>query len=173
MTLIIHGQSGERKTSRACQLVTALRTHGYVVGGIVAHGLRTEGVRSGFDLEELLTGRRVPLARAGEESAVRIGRFGFFGEGIAFGRAALAAAYLPQADLIVIDEVGPWELEGDGWSQELDRLSTLPVPMVMTVRSSLVDEVTRRWGKREAAAFAAHSACSQQMFSILQGVHCA
>ncbi|MDR3763556.1 MAG: nucleoside-triphosphatase [Acidobacteriota bacterium] len=168
MTLVIHGKSGERKTSRACQLVSDLRQRGYTVGGIVAHGLRSEGLRSGFDLEELLSGNRVPLARAGQVSPVRIGRFGFSREGIAFGREALALPRLRRADLIVIDEVGPWELEGNGWSRELDRLSALPVPMVMTVRTSLVDEVTRRWGKRDAAVFAAQGVTSQQILDALQ-----
>lgn len=99
---------------------------------------------------------------------MHIGRFGFFGEGIDFGRAALSAPQLRQADLIVGDEVGPWELEGDGWAKELDWLSILAVPMVMTVRTSLGDEVTRRWGKRESAILPVRTAGLQQMLAALQ-----
>ncbi len=51
-----------------------------------------------------------------------------------------------QADIVVIDEVGPMELEGSGWSESLDSLQNVSVPVQLwSVRETLSGEVMKHW----------------------------
>jgi iron complex transport system ATP-binding protein len=49
-------------------------------------------------------------------------------------------------DLLVIDEVGPMELKGDGWSKTLDTLAqNSSVTQLWIVRQQILNEVSERW----------------------------
>jgi nucleoside-triphosphatase len=117
------------------------------VAGILAEGLWENNQRSGFNLVDLSTGVRVPLAvRSAPHGPARI-RFDFFPEGIEAARAALDADRCATADLIVVDEVGKLEVIGQGWAPYLPPLVALPGKThIWAVRSSLVDAVAERWG---------------------------
>ncbi len=60
-------------------------------------------------------------------------------EGICFGREALEKALTEKCDLVVIDEVGPLELQGDGLSESVKTCLSLAPNLVVVVRSSLVN----------------------------------
>ena len=117
------------------------------MAGILAPGLWANDRRSGFDLVDLSTGRRVPLAVRGESRGkVKIG-FTFYAEGVTAARAALAVKHCATADLVVVDEVGRLEVAGEGWAPYLPPLIALPGKThIWAVRSSLVETVARRWG---------------------------
>lgn len=145
--VILTGLTGSGKTTKAEEVVAALRRRGLRVGGILARGLLTDARRSGFDLEDLAAGRTIRWCREEETAATgeRWGRFVFSQEGLQFGRSALAAS--TAADIMVIDEVGPLELAGGGWSDSLDRLlAEFDGPILLVARVAVVDAVCARWG---------------------------
>jgi nucleoside-triphosphatase THEP1 len=152
-SVIVTGATGSGKTTLATAVVERLRARGSRVAGILAPGYLADGRRTGFDIVNLATGERKPLAR--EEARVvgphaRWSRFAFSTEGLAFGHKALAED-ARGADVVVIDEVGPFELSGGGWAGALDALVAMPTGvMLLVVRESVVDAVKARWGSAES-----------------------
>ena len=84
---------------------------------------------------------------------------------MALGRSALSAS---EADFIVVDEVGPWELRGAGWSSELDRLVARTTPLLLLVRRDCLDAVVARWSLGSAAVFDVATASPAQVAAALQ-----
>lgn len=154
-TLIVTGKRGVGKTTSLAQAVKALKAAGLEVGGILAVGLWEGGIRGGFDIVDLLTGERRLLCRRDKEGVFPgFGPFCFREQGLALGRRALSPEQVQRVDLVVVDEVGPWELQGQGWAKSLDILvQTVNIPMVWVVREEIVEAVRRRWGLKEAPVF--------------------
>jgi nucleoside-triphosphatase THEP1 len=146
---ILAGHTGSGKTTLAGEVVEGLRARGLRVGGILAPGLLEDGRRTGFDIANLTTGESARLAREhGAEARLhpQWSRFAFSPDGLALGQRALGPD-ARTADIILVDEVGPFELAGGGWAPSLDRLvGEHAGPLLLVVRASIVDAVRRRWG---------------------------
>jgi nucleoside-triphosphatase len=144
---IITGGQGQCKTT-FLHLVLGLTIGLHVrVRGVIAPGHMRDGRRSGFTLVDLATGRHEELCSIDPDPRCELhGRFYFRPEGLAFGRRALAPPDPRKTDLVVIDEVGRFELQGAVWAEQLEQLLRHPhPPMVWTVRRRLLDTVVERW----------------------------
>ena len=144
---IITGGQGQCKTT-FLHLVLGLTVGLHVrVRGVIAPGHMRDGRRSGFTLVDLATGRHEELCSIDPDPRCELhGRFYFRPEGLAFGRRALAPPDPHETDLVVIDEVGRFELQGAVWAEQHDQLLRHPhPPMVWTVRRRLLDTVVERW----------------------------
>lgn len=54
--------------------------------------------------------------------------------------------YEKRTDLVVIDEVGRFELSGAMWAESIDQLCTMDhPPMIWTVRKEFIDAVYKKW----------------------------
>jgi len=171
--VLLTGPTGSGKTTLATALVEYLREQGVTVAGILAPGLLHEGRRTGFDIVDLATGERAPLAREQHEggaSHVRWSRFAFSAEGLALGNRALAVN-AAGAELVVVDEVGPLELAGSGWAPALDALADSPAGLVLVVRESVLEDVRARWGSAAAAVYDVAFATPAQIGDrLLEGI---
>jgi nucleoside-triphosphatase THEP1 len=168
-TVIVTGGTGSGKTTLVLALVERLRAGGLRVAGIVAPGMLQQSRRSGFDIVDLRTGERRPLSREAnvEGSHARWSRFAFLPEGLALGSEALGDSAL-DADVIVVDEVGPFELSGGGWAAALDALAArYDGVMLIVVRRSVVEAVRSRWGADRALVFDASSTTPEDLASCL------
>lgn len=154
--VILTGHTGSGKTTRASEVVARLRARGITVRGVLAPGLLEDGRRTGFDIINLATGESAQLARehaGGAAPRAQWSRFSFAEDGLALGLQALGSEALG-ADVVLVDEVGPFELAGGGWAASLDCLvRDHPGVIVLVVRSSIVEEVRRRWGTADSAAW--------------------
>ncbi len=170
---IITGEQGQCKTTFLYQvlgLITGLHPH---LRGVITPGHVRDGRRSGFTLVDLATGTREPLCSADPfPGCERHGRFFFRPEGLALGRRALSLPDTGKADLLIIDEVGRFELQGAVWANELDRLCARPhPPMIWTVRRRLLNTVIDRWSLGnpvvvDAGAAGVLSAASEVMDAV-------
>jgi nucleoside-triphosphatase THEP1 len=146
--VILRGSTGSGKTTLVREVVTLLRQRGQTVAGILAPGLLDSGRRTGFDVVDLATGESAALARETadvEGPHARWSRFAFSTEGLALGRRALGPD-AKGADLVVVDEVGPFELAGGGWARSLDGLARdFHGSLLLVVRGSIVEAVLARW----------------------------
>ncbi len=169
--VVITGATGSGKTTLTLAVIERLRSRGLRVAGILAPGIMTEGRRTGFDLVNLATGARASLAREQEHvsgSHARWSRFAFSPEGLALGRRALTDD-ARGADVVVVDEVGPFELSGGGWAQPLDALAHgFGGALLLVVRESVVDAVRARWGAADTAVIDVADADPNEVASRLQ-----
>ncbi len=147
MVTILTGQIGQGKSGMLEALVKVLQGKGYRIGGIVSPCRMEEGLRTGYDLVDVATGERTFLSGVeGDEGMVHVGRFYFSTEGIAFGKKALSVETVCGSDFIVVDEIGPWELENQGWAPCITGiLLKTEIPMIWSVRESIVDKVIENW----------------------------
>lgn len=115
--LLLTGERGVGKTT-VCQRTVALASAaGWSCGGLLTLRLAGGDER---EVVDVCTGERRLLTTTG--NGVRQGDYIFDPETLAWGEDVLARA-LP-CDLLVVDELGPLELErGQGWAGAIDALS--------------------------------------------------
>lgn len=131
---------GSGKTTRASDLARAAALSGRRVGGLLA--LKTP---AGRRFHDLWTGEEMAKEPARDsEPVIEVGRFRFRAAAFAWATQRLAAAVAAGADLLVIDEVGPLELRGEGLAGALDALPPGP-GRILLVRTGLEAAVAARF----------------------------
>lgn len=148
---LLSGEVGEGKSGLLKHLLTDLQPQGVRVAGILSPSVHSAGKRIGYDLIDLDSKERRELSRvtdpANQEERPRVGLYSFLPDGIAFGLRALALEKAEKADLILVDEVGPWELCDQGWARAIYELTLKSeVPMIWVVRADIVEQVMAHWG---------------------------
>ena len=147
---IISAERGEGKTSFLREYAARAADRGRSAGGVVAPAVFEHGRRIGYDLVDLRRGNRRPLARVVTEPDAEptVGAYGFEDAAVAAGNAAIIAAVREGLDIVAIDEVGPLEFRGQGWTPALEVAlceCTADQELIVVVRSSLVDELPGRF----------------------------
>ncbi len=153
--IIIRGVRHGGKSTFAENLVRTLKQNNKKVFGFLAKGTFKNNIRAEFFLENINTGEKKLLCKAeGNEEQKKVGRFYFNEKGLEFGKKILATNNVKDADYILIDEVGPFELKGKGWSKSIEQLSEIEThTMIWVVRKSLVYDILRRFGITHALIF--------------------
>jgi nucleoside-triphosphatase THEP1 len=145
---IVTAGRGEGKTTLVSDVVERLRSNGVRVGGVLAPGTWHDGTRAGFDVVDLQSRQRETLCSRADRDGESVGGFRIRPDGLAFARRALGRGTLAGCAIVVVDEVGPWELAGQGYAAQLDALRDAGVPLLLVVRDGLVEEVCARWSWR-------------------------
>jgi nucleoside-triphosphatase THEP1 len=145
---LLTGEQGAGKTTYLANAIPRMRAKGLTVGGILAHVLYADSKRIGYDVENVLTGERLPLCRTDRVGSGQIiGPFAFLEAGLALGEQALAPTAIERCDVVIVDEVGPLELQGGGWARSVHRLlETDGKRILLVVRPALVEKLQSMWG---------------------------
>lgn len=153
--VIITGDIQQGKTTFTQKVVSDLLEKNVRIAGFLSIGVNESGVRTGFKLSEIGTGREIELCSVKRsEKRLRLGRFYFNQEALVFGNEILNPNNLTDKQLIVIDEIGPLELNGHGWSKSIDNITRLnTIPHIWVVRKSLVQKISRKWNIGNAFVF--------------------
>jgi len=150
------GEKHSGKTTSAANLARAARDEGFNVAGLLAPSLHCNGRLIGFDALDLRNGKHAPLARR-QTNPGESGRFALATDGLKFGNAALSAEATKSADLIIVDEFGPLELNGHGWRKNVDSLlASSDAVILLVVRRELADEVRRLYAHTPCRKLAAN-----------------
>ena len=129
------------KTTRAAELARRARQAGFHVAGLLAPAVYRDGRLIRFDGLDLRSEARAPLAVRRDDPG-DVGPFHFVDEGLRLGRQALDVAVTEEADLVIVDEFGPWELACGGWRSAVDALVHAGrTPLVIVVRQELAEPV--------------------------------
>ncbi len=141
---IITGKQGGGKTTFLKTLIDNLHDMQFKTCGIIAEGFWNDNVREGFELTNILSGRRILFCeRSFHEGWEKIRQFYVNPQGISFGENALQLKTLKTIDIAVIDEIGPFEIERKGWFTSVKNISDkLPgLPMIWVIRESLIGKI--------------------------------
>ncbi len=166
--IIVSGDRNAGKTSFVGKFVEIARERGLSIGGFLAPGIWSDGAKRGFDLQEISTGKQMLFCSMdGPPDHPLVGRFHISPEGLAFGREVLSPPFVVTADAIIIDEIGPLELRGDGWGESLEKLVATRIPLVLVVRTELVERVQQHWDLRESQVIDIRTATPESVLNSL------
>jgi len=139
--LLVVGEPGSGKTSWCREYIDRRRKSGSTVGGILCPAIEKQGQRVGSNALNLLTGQEVPFARLSRyrsfKQGEKVGDYTISRDGILFACNAIERAVESRCDLVVIDEVGPLELQGKGLMPAVELALASAINVLIVVRSSL------------------------------------
>lgn len=145
--ILITGKVQEGKSGFIKSFIELCQQHRLNLAGFVAEGTFKNDKRDSFTLIDIATGKRVALAkRTKMEGWSRYRDFYFNPEGFKAGGEMLGGGLERGADLLVLDELGPMELAGEGWSSIIEKLdNNYDIPQLWVVRERILREVRDRW----------------------------
>ena len=145
---IISGRSGEGKTSLLLQVIKILTNKGLNIYGFYAEGKWEQNTRSGHCLVEIGGESRIELCTTNKtEGWQKEDRFYFNPNAIKTGNNIIEQATESEAQLIVIDEIGPFELQGKIWAKRFSALlKSSKVPILITTKQKLINAVVTKFG---------------------------
>ena len=166
--ILLTGAIGAGKTSAVAKLIRDWRESGRDVRGILAYRVFEGEQLVGYDLEIIGEDKRRMLARKSGASLEKVGPFVFSDDALARGRRALKAS--ATAEVVVVDEIGPLELTGGGWSEEIKRLlQKSDAVLILVVREQLLEQV-RAWlqpFQRPIYSFAVEELDEEELTAII------
>jgi nucleoside-triphosphatase THEP1 len=137
-TVVVTGSPDCGKTAAVVRLAEMLQSS-VPIAGFVQTAEIEDGRKVGFRVRDLASGDETRLARLAGRRGGEFGtRFAFSAEGFALGRAALGRA--EPGGVVIVDELGPVELRGEGHMPAVVKAMTVPglAAAVIVVRRSLV-----------------------------------
>lgn len=148
---IITGKIGSGKTTFLNQLIQKLREHNLTVSGFLAKRSVSDEMKQNYEVHVIDTGESIPLAsRKPVKGWNKTGNFYLNPEALKRGNDMLSDSQILNKDLIVVDEIGIFELEGKIWADAVSRLIEKGAGiMIWVVRRSLVEKVILKWGLKD------------------------
>lgn len=142
--LLLVGESGAGKTTLLQKVVAA--HHKLLFGGVLCPGTMKNGRRYSISIMDIKKQSSIQFARRQEATGKDLGPLVFFEDGKKFADEALATESHLDDDCIIIDEVGPLELKGEGYGEHLAPLLGLKKSShIWAVRPSIVEDVITKW----------------------------
>ena len=113
-----------------------------------------QGVFAGYDLKRLATGKSVPFIRLGKPDEVHYQQGSFAFDRFTFLLEPLAAAEQALRDFlseplirtVLLDEIGPVELQGNGFCSALKDLLASDKELYLCINRKNLDPVAKKFG---------------------------
>jgi nucleoside-triphosphatase THEP1 len=149
--IVVAGSIGEGKTAWLVKLTGLLKEKGIITGGILALRIINDDVTIGYDVSDIRSGARTPFLRQTGTEIMGVERFTMISKGYNAGQNALDPMTISECKVVIVDEAGPLELRDQGWSNRIKELmQETGKTLIITVRNSLVKEVTEKFGITDA-----------------------
>ncbi len=143
---LISGPSGSGKTTWCAKVVSQARALGKTLGGFICPAVLLDGKKIGIDLLNIATGEKRHLGiNSSINGKTTIGCWQMDESVLVWGNEIIAG--LQDEDIIIIDEIGPLELEkGLGYWHALDLLDEgCYRTALVVVRPALLPMAQKRW----------------------------
>ncbi len=164
---IITQKVGAGKTTFVESLIGRLKQEGFRMSGFIAPGIFKGGEKTGFRIRDLSNEKEYTLAaKSPVVGWKRQGHYYFDPGTIRTGVEILLKISERDADMIVIDEVGPMEMSNEGWAtaiEELCRINSLP--QIWVVRHSLAKKAARKWNTGNVYIYDTDTVSSEEVAS--------
>jgi nucleoside-triphosphatase THEP1 len=152
---IITGDIAQGKTTFTTKLISFLQEKNIKTGGLCAPKIRNEENTVGYDIVNISSGERLEFLREYKPSeTTSIGKFKVNSASLEAGKQWLNPNKLYDKELVIIDEVGKWELNNLGWADNLDELTkTSNTAFLLVIRESFVSDVISKWNFQNVIIF--------------------
>ncbi|MCF8337419.1 MAG: DUF2478 domain-containing protein [Bacteroidales bacterium] len=152
---ILTGDVDEGKTATARRIVNRLKNIGMNIRGLLSTKNMDNPKKHGYFIKDITSGKKALLCSQNpSQGSIKTGRFYFSEEGLTFGRKILMQSLENPTDLVVIDELGPLELNDKGWTPAIEQLLTQSkAPHLWIVREKLVNIIMRKWHIGDVTVF--------------------
>jgi nucleoside-triphosphatase THEP1 len=124
-------------------------------GGFVSRKIFDDTAFRGYEIVDLTTGRRLPLALKREmvpdnwDEAGRCGPFSFSLRAIAMAEKIVDDIIADGVEPVFIDEVGPLELQGQGFAPLLKKILDTDKEIYLTVRPTCLTPIVKHFGIKD------------------------
>ena len=149
--IIVTGEKGEGKTTFLQKIVDTLKSENISVSGFTAPASIINGRRNTYSIMDIETGKLKKLcSREKSPGFIQIGSFWFDPMVINYGNTILEKA----KNVIIIDEIGPMELEGKVWHKGLTKLLKSKYHIIiLSIRISLIKDVLNHYSLKNCSIF--------------------
>ena len=153
MIFILTGPVHSGKTTFLDKAIHALKKQGVKIDGFLSKAVGRGEETLGYDLYDLKEEKVVRyIRREGEKDWQKIGSFFFIPQGLAEAERIILRG--KDNDILIIDELGPLELEGKGVWPALKRvIFQPPAHFLFVIRSSILEDFLGMMGKRDVKLF--------------------
>ncbi len=148
---ILTGASGQGKTTMIREILTVLKENKIPAGGIYSPKVIENNKIAGYDLVDIMTSEREIFLRETDDLNSReIGRFAISPLGLKKGNNALELSVNAGNEIVIIDEVGNLELNGQGWAKSLNELiAASKNHILLVVRDIFVMKIIQKWSLKD------------------------
>jgi nucleoside-triphosphatase len=138
------GPPGIGKSTIVSRVIYLLRTQGYGIGGCLTKERRKGRERIGFTLFDIMSGRVADIASVNGSLGARVGKYRVNIQALAETGARALDEAAGNAQVIVIDEVGPMELTSAEFKKAADGCFTTGKPILAVVHDKMKDPLMER-----------------------------
>jgi nucleoside-triphosphatase len=146
--LLLTGNPDVGKTTVLLKTVNALKEEGYCVGGMISREVRENGVRVGFEILDLNSGRSGWLAHVNQKDGPHVGKYRINLDDLDFIGAKAVKDAVEKCAVIAIDEIGPMELFSEKFKEATRKALEGSKPVVAVVHwkahDKLINEAKNR-----------------------------
>ena len=153
MINILTGPVHSGKTTLLKNILSSLEERNFPIDGYLSEAVWAQDDFLGYDLYDLKNHRHYPFIRKeGRKEWQSIGPFYFQPESLDTARGIIRRG--EKAELCIVDEVGPLELEAKGvWPALGDVLTRLRTDYLLVVRDSILENFLARIEREDTRVF--------------------
>jgi nucleoside-triphosphatase len=149
--ILITGQPSIGKTTILLRTVGALKIKGYKIGGMISREVREGGTRVGFEIVDYETGQKGWLAHVNQPTGPKLSKYRVNLRDLnAIGASSILNA-VADADIIVVDEIGPMELFSPAFKEAVSIAIESEKPVLGTIHYRAQDPLITTIKAREDA----------------------
>jgi len=169
--IIVTGNIGSGKTTLLQNLTASIKESGIPVGGILAPAIFENGKKTGYTVMNAASLESMRLSQIVPDVTLdHTGRYYFLEDAILFGKNILRAENIKPFQVVVIDEIGPLELEGKGWAESFgDLWIDKKITFLLAVRKTLVSDVVTAWGLGHPLIIDVNRTSPGEAYKIISG----
>lgn len=139
------------KTTFASQLIDILKDRNISTGGFISPRVMDEGNTIAYNLQNITGGETIPFLTLASGANSDIGKFSAIPQSIEKAGIWVHNDINSGCKLIVLDEIGNWELKGGGWHPLIIELvSKHKIPMLWVVRQDFTNQIKSFYSQNQA-----------------------
>ena len=143
---IISGEKHSGKTTKLLEIISDFKLRDISYTGILAIGTFKNNQRHSFDIVDISTQEKMEFMSVEPSiGSDKIGRFYINKNALEFGNRVLEKAIISNAKYLIIDEIGPLELDEKGWAPILNKSIETNRNIIISVRKELLNDILKKF----------------------------